>query len=109
MRRDFSERSQAMIVRITTAGPFDGRCPCCSREHVLSEGRRPAPGAEFDHFFHHSLNRSEHGCLICAACHAELTRGGYSSASCVPEFRAFPAAAFGHRRRERAAPDEQAE
>ena len=67
------------------------------------------PGAEFDHFFHRGLNRPEHGWLICAACHAELTHGGYLVRFMrMPEFRAFQAAVLEHRRRERAAPGDQA-
>ena len=63
------------------------------------------PGAEFDHFFHRGLNRPEHGWLICAACHAELTHGGYLARFMrMPEFRAFQGAVLEHRRRERAAP-----
>ncbi len=68
------------------------------------ETNRPVPGAEFDHFFHRGLNRPEHDWLICAACHAELTHGGYLVRFMrVPEFRAFQAAVLEHRRRERAA------
>ncbi len=108
-RRDFSERSQTLIVKAVAAEPFDGQCPCCSREPVLTEASRPVPGAEFDHFFHRSLNRPEHGWLICAACHAELTHGGYLIRFLrVPEFRVFQGAVLEHRHRERAASDTQA-
>jgi hypothetical protein len=70
---------------------------------------RPASGAAFDHFFHRALNRPEHGWLICAACHAELTYGGYLIRFMrVPAFRAFQGAVLERRRRERAAPDDQA-
>ena len=67
------------------------------------------PGAEIDHFFHRGLNRPEHGWLVCAACHGELTHGGYLARFLrMPEFRAFQAAVLEQRRRERAAPDDQA-
>src|SRR4051812_2228970 len=55
-RRDFTGRTQVTIVRVTAAEPFEGRCPCCRREPVLTEANRPVPGAEFDHFFHRGLN-----------------------------------------------------
>jgi hypothetical protein len=101
-RRDFSERSRAAIAEVAAAEPFDGRCPCCGQEPVLAEGGRPLPGAEFDHFFHRGLNRPEHGWLVCRACHAELTHGGYLVRFLrMPEFRAFQAAVLEHRRRER--------
>jgi len=102
-RRDFTERSQAIIVRVLAAEPFEGQCPCCSRERVLTEANRPVAGAAFDHFFHRSLNRPEHGWLIRGLCHPELTHGGYLVRFMrVPEFRAFQGAVFEHRRRERA-------
>jgi hypothetical protein len=97
------------IVRVIAAEPFEGQCPCCSREPVLTGASRPAPGAEFDHFFHRSLNTPEHGWLICPECHAELTHGGYLVRfTRVPEFRASHAAVLEHRRRERAASGDQA-
>jgi hypothetical protein len=38
--------------------------------------------------------------LICAACHAELSHGGYLVRFArMPEFRAFQAAVLEHRRR----------
>ena len=68
---------RGIITRVVATEPFGGQCPCCRRERVLTEAGRVVPGAEFDHFFHRGLNRPEHGWLICAACHAELTHGGY--------------------------------
>ena len=104
-RLEFSELSRAIITRVVAAEPFEGQCPCCGRARVLTEAGRPVPGAEFDHFFHRGLNRPEHGWLVCAACHAELTHGGYLVRFMrMPEFRAFQAAVLEHRRRERAAP-----
>jgi KilA-N domain len=109
-RRDFSERSQAAITRVVAAEPFDGQCPCCSRKPVLTEAGRPAPGAEFDHFFHRGLNRPEHGWLVCPACHAELTHGGYLARFArLPEFRAFQAAVLEQRRRAQAKPGSPAQ
>jgi hypothetical protein len=84
------------------AAPFERHCPCCGREPVLTGAGRPAPGAEFDHAFHRSLNRPEHGWLVCRACHAELTYGGYLVRFArVAEFRAFQVAVLGRRRRAR--------
>ena len=61
------------------------------------------PGAEYDHFFHRGLNKPEHGWLVCAGCHAELTHGGYLVRFLrMPEFRAFQGAVFEYRRQERA-------
>ncbi len=102
IRRNFSRRSLATLLRVVAAEPFEGQCPCCGKTPVLTEAGRPVAGAEFDHFFHRGLNRPEHGWLICAACHAELTQGGYLVRfTRVPEFRAFQGAVLEHRRRER--------
>ncbi|MBK1662816.1 KilA-N domain-containing protein, partial [Paracraurococcus ruber] len=89
-RLEFTGLTRATILKAVAAEPFDGQCPCCLREPVLTEAGRPAPGAEFDHFFHRGLNRPEHGWLICQTCHAELTHGGYLVRFLrMPEFRAF--------------------
>ena len=104
-RRNFSERSQAAITRVVAAEPFAGQCPCCGRAPVLTEAGRPIPGAEYDHFFHRGFNRPEHGWLVCAACHGELTHGGYLVRfGRMPEFRAFQAAVLEQRRRAQARP-----
>ena len=60
----------------------------------------------FDHFFHRSLNRPEHGWLICADCHDVLTYSGYLVRFMrIPEFRVSQGAVFELRRRERTASD----
>lgn len=101
-RRHFSDRSQAAIRAAVAAEPHEGLCPCCSRIPVLDQAGQPLAGAEFDHFFHRGLNRPEHGWLICAPCHTELTRGGYLVRFMrMPEFRAFQGAVLEHRRRAR--------
>ncbi|MBL6459160.1 KilA-N domain-containing protein [Belnapia sp. T6] len=107
-RRHFSSRSQAAIRAAVAAEPFEGQCPCCQQTPVLDAAGQPLAGAEFDHFFHRGLNRPEHGWLICAPCHTELTRGGYLVRFMrMPEFRAFQGAVLEHRRR--AKPGGQAE
>ena len=91
-RRVFSERSQAIIRAVVAAQPYEGHCPCCEEEMVLTRTGGCLPGAEFDHFFHRGLNRPEHGWLICRTCHADLTYGGYLVRFAkLPEFRAFRA------------------
>jgi hypothetical protein len=107
-RRDFTERSQAIITKVVAAEPFEGQCPCCRNTPVLTEAGRPVPGAAFDHYFHRSLNRPEYGWLICAACHAELTYAGYLVRFLrMPEFRAFQGAVLEHRRQERTPPGDE--
>ncbi|MGK7871496.1 KilA-N domain-containing protein [Falsiroseomonas sp. E2-1-a20] len=101
-RRNFSIASQAAILRAVAAEPYGGQCPCCGDAPVLTEAGRPVIGAEFDHFFHRSLNKAEHGWLICAACHSDLTHGGYVlHFSRITSFRAFQAAVLEQHRRGR--------
>jgi hypothetical protein len=98
-RRNFSGLSQAAILRAVAAEPCGGLCPCCGEAPVLTKAGRPVAGAEFDHFFHRSLNRAEHGWLICAACHIDLTHGGYLlHFSQLTSFRAFQALVLAQRR-----------
>ena len=89
-RRNFSDRSRAVMVEVISAEPYEGQCPCCDAAQVLTDTGQPVEGAEYDHFFHRGLNRPEHGWLICKGCHVELTRGGYLVRfSRMPEFRRF--------------------
>lgn len=89
-RRDFSDRSRAVLCKVISAEPYEGQCPCCYAAPVLTSNDQPVGGAEFDHFFHRGLNRPEHGWLICKSCHAELTQGGYlAKFARVADFRRF--------------------
>jgi hypothetical protein len=104
-RREFSERSRALMARVVAAEPYGGQCPCCGREPVLAEGSRLLPGAEFDHFYHRGLNRPEYGWPVCAPCHGELTHGGHLARFArTPEFRAFQARVLEARRQARQCP-----
>ena len=108
-RRNFSQRSQAIIVAAVAAEPFGGQCPCCGRAPVLNEAGQPVPGAEFDHALHRGLNRPEHGWLVCAACHAGLSRGGYLGRFArLPAFRAFQDAVLAQQRRTQTPPGHSA-
>jgi hypothetical protein len=89
-RRNFSDRSRAVLCKVISAEPYEGQCPCCHAAPVLTSNDQPVEGAEFDHFFHRGLNRPEHGWLICKACHVELTQGGYlAKFARVADFRRF--------------------
>lgn len=99
-RRSFSERSRALMREVISAEPYEGQCPCCNAAAVLTTDKQPLEGAEYDHFFHHGLNRPEHGWLICQACHVELTRGGYLARfSRMSDFRRFQTAIIDARAR----------
>jgi KilA domain-containing protein len=103
---EFTRLTRTTILKAVAGEPFDGQCPCCGQARVLTEAGRPVRGAEYDHFFHRGLNKPEHGWLVCADCHAELTHGGYLVRFLrMPEFRTFQGAVFERRRQERARAD----
>lgn len=66
------------------------RCPCCGVRTVVVDGR-PAPHAEFDHFYANSAPDADHVWLICSGCHAELTRHVTARDERNAEFQAFQA------------------
>lgn len=106
-RRDFSERNRAMLRAVVAAEPYEGLCPCCLERRVLGPDGKPLPGAEFDHVFHRTLNRPEHGWLICRECHGEITRGGYLLRfDKLHAFRLFQARVQEHQRQQAAASSE---
>jgi hypothetical protein len=79
-RRNFSGLSQAAILRTVAAEPYGGQCPCCDDAPVLNRAGRP----------------------VGAACHDDLTHGGYVlHFSRMPRFRAFQAAVLEQRHRGR--------
>ena len=105
-RHPFSKDSRNVMIRVLGAEPYKGRCPCCMDARVLAEAAQIASGAEFDHFFHCSLNRPEHGWLICTPCHRELTYDGYLARyRRVSEFRRFQTAVLRQQRRAQMRPD----
>ena len=74
---------------------------------MLGPDGKPLPGAEFDHVFYRTLNRPEHGWLICGECHGEITRGGYLLRfDRLHAFRLFQAKVQEHQRRQAAASTE---
>ncbi|WP_043367381.1 KilA-N domain-containing protein [Belnapia sp. F-4-1] len=102
-RLEFTDLGRSLIAKAVAAEPFGGQCPCCRAVPVLTTAGRTVLGAEYDHFFHRGLNKPEHGWLVCTACHAELTYGGYLVRFArIPEFRAFQAAVLEQRRKAQA-------
>ena len=75
-RLEFTERSRRILRAVVAGEAFEGICPCCGRTPVLSPAGQSLDGAQYDHFYSASLNRPEHGWLICGLCHSDLTRGG---------------------------------
>ena len=87
-RRPFAESGKAVLTGVVANPPYEGQCPSCGAAAVLTPDRKVVAGAEFDHFLHRGLNRPEHGWLICAVCHHELSHGGYLARFLrMPEFR----------------------
>jgi hypothetical protein len=85
-RRRIKDSTRGEIVRHTAL--MGGRCPCCGQRDVVCDGR-PTDHAEFDHFYQNSAPDAEHVWLICAPCHAELTRHVAARDTRSTEFQAF--------------------
>jgi hypothetical protein len=85
-RRRIKDSVKGEITRHT--GLLGGRCPCCGVRTVVADGR-PAPHAEFDHFYANSAADAEHVWLICVECHADLTRHVAKRDERNAEFQAF--------------------
>lgn len=85
-RRRIKDSVKGEITRHT--GLLGGRCPCCGVRTVVVDGR-PAPHAEFDHFYANSAPDAEHVWLICVECHADLTRHIAKRDERNAEFQAF--------------------
>jgi hypothetical protein len=74
-RNEFTEHSKRIICNVTTGGPFNGRCPCCSITEVVSPDGKVVGQAEVDHCYPPILSGPLHGWLICKQCHDGSTRG----------------------------------
>jgi len=87
-RRRIKDTTKGQLVRDTDR--LGGRCPCCGVAVVTEDGRH-LPHAEFDHFYANSAPDADHCWLICASCHAELTRNVAKRDERNAEFQAFQA------------------
>ena len=51
---------------------YSGKCPCCMLRVVVENGKRVPHVAQVDHYYHRSMNRMEHGWLVCKTCNTKL-------------------------------------
>lgn len=51
---------------------YKGQCPCCQSVQIIKSGRRVAHVAQLDHYHHRSMNRLEHGWIVCKSCNNRL-------------------------------------
>jgi hypothetical protein len=51
---------------------YSGKCPCCMLRVVVENGKRVPHIAQVDHYHHRSMNRMEHGWLVCKTCNTKL-------------------------------------
>lgn len=51
---------------------YHGRCPCCQSQKIAEGGRRVPHIAQLEHYHHRSMNRLEHGWLVCKTCNNKL-------------------------------------
>jgi hypothetical protein len=51
---------------------YGGKCPCCMLRIVVENSKRVPHIAQVDHYHHRSMNRMEHGWLVCKTCNTKL-------------------------------------
>lgn len=51
---------------------YTGNCPCCHSQMVVQNGKRVPHIAQLDHYHHRSMNKLEHGWLVCKSCNNKL-------------------------------------
>jgi hypothetical protein len=70
-REGFSTDVQNRFVRCAERF-YKGQCPCCQSVRIVDKGRRVAHVAQLDHYHHRSMNRLEHGWIVCKTCNNKL-------------------------------------
>lgn len=51
---------------------YQGRCPCCQTAQIVKGGKRVPHVAQLEHYHHRSMNKLEHGWLVCKSCNNKL-------------------------------------
>jgi hypothetical protein len=51
---------------------YHGQCPCCQLQGIVLGGKRIPHIAQLEHYHHRSMNRLEHGWIVCKTCNNKL-------------------------------------
>lgn len=71
IREGFSPETEKQFVRCVDRF-YQGRCPCCQQQQIVQNSKRVPHIAQLEHFHHRSMNRLEHGWLVCKSCNNKL-------------------------------------
>jgi hypothetical protein len=90
-RRPFSKSAKLIMIKVISMPPYNGQCPCCRENPVLTDGR-VAEGAEFDHWYDSAMALPVDGWLICKPCHSEISNNHVAAHARSRAFHLFQAA-----------------
>ena len=71
IREGFSTESEKQFIKCVERF-YRGDCPCCHQQQIVKYGKRVPHIAQLEHFHHRSMNRLEHGWLVCKSCNNKL-------------------------------------
>lgn len=71
IREGFSTESEKQFIKCVERF-YRGDCPCCHQQQIVKHGKRVPHIAQLEHFHHRSMNRLEHGWLVCKSCNNKL-------------------------------------
>jgi Rha family phage regulatory protein len=71
---DKTKANHVLVVRDF----YNGLCPACQENNVLTYSGRKLTTAEYDHFFSRANRDTKHTWLICSVCHSKFTRKTWS-------------------------------
>lgn len=71
IREGFSNETKRMFDECCKRY-YGGRCPCCQERMIFESGKKVTYIYEYEHYHHRSMNRPEHGWVVCKSCNGKL-------------------------------------
>jgi len=71
IREGFSSDCEKQFIKCVERF-YRGDCPCCHQQQIVKNGKRVPHISQLEHFHHRSMNRLEHGWLVCKSCNNKL-------------------------------------
>lgn len=71
IREGFSGEVEKQFIKCV-GRLYRGDCPCCHQQQIVKYGKRLPHIAQLEHYHHRSMNKLEHGWLVCKTCNNKL-------------------------------------